>query len=51
MDIPYLAIVYATWFLNQMGLIERGGELFRMWGFLPLVADSLRYGKAHLETK
>merc|ERR1719361_2792698 len=41
MDIPYLAIVYATWFLNQMGLIERGGELFSMCGFLPLVADSL----------
>jgi len=30
MDIPYLAIVYATWFLNQMGFSESGGELLRM---------------------
>merc|ERR1719318_687038 len=39
MDMPYLAMVYATWFLNQMGFIESGGELLRMCGFLPFPGE------------
>lgn len=30
MDMPYLAIVYATWFLNQRGFMLSGGEMLRM---------------------
>merc|ERR1719189_1394461 len=51
MDIPYLAMVYATWFLNQMGFSESGGELLRMCGLRPLAALSFRYGKQHLDTR
>lgn len=32
-DMPYLAIVYATWFWNQCGDMFRGGLRFKMWGF------------------
>ena len=51
MDIPYLAIVQATWSRNQRGFMLRGGELLRMWGFRPLRALSLRQGSAHLDTR
>merc|ERR1719500_1082565 len=27
MDIPYLAIVYATWFLNQIGFMDSGRRI------------------------
>jgi len=41
MDIPYLAMVYATWFWNQTGFMFNGGLMLRMCGFFP----TFRYGR------
>lgn len=46
-DIPYLAIVYATWPENQWGCMFKGGDKLRMCGLL----DFNKYGKHTFETK
>ena len=51
MLIPYLDIVYATWFLNHLGLIESGGDKVRMCGLRPAFALSRRCGITACEVK
>jgi hypothetical protein len=41
MDMPYFAIVYATWPLNQTGFMFNGGLIFRICGFFPV----FKYGR------